>query len=96
MAHLRHPTPPVRFVTPSCCASHQGGAVDDLSLAVEFLKNNGFRVTGVTFDLVQPSDGLSGVGLLRDGREVRFFIPSTTDIQAVVGSPRNPAFTKGL
>jgi len=61
--------------------------MDDVQRAVKFLAENGYRVTGVTFDLFQ-SDGLSGVGLLSNGHEVRFFIPDVPDQLAVIGSPR--------
>lgn len=61
--------------------------MDQLQRAVAFLIANGYRVTGVTFDLFQ-TDGLAGVGLLPDGREIRFWLPDLPDQLAVIGSPR--------
>ena len=60
---------------------------EDVRRAVEFLHANGYKVTGVTFDLFK-TDGLAGVGLMPDGREIRFWIPDHPDQLAVLGSPR--------
>lgn len=58
-----------------------------LAQVVDFLRVNGYRVTGVTFDLVQPDDGLTGVGLLPTGQEVRFFFPTKEGITPAIQSP---------
>lgn len=66
----------------------------ELALVVEFLRVNGYRVTGVTFDLVQPSEGWTGVGLLPNDQEVRFFYPTKEGITPAIQTPVHPTLRK--
>lgn len=58
----------------------------DVQRAMELLQANGYRVTGVMFDLFE-ANGLRGVGLLPDGREVRFWLPTDQNESPVIGCP---------